>query len=160
MPPSPTKRTTKKTPEPGPRYVALARHATILGVVSQAFRPRERPRKRALARVTMTERLLEDLHEHGRLHVVLSSEAAQTTAEALDGSGARLFLGASGRPTQLLLNDLVDPEEDREVHFPTVTLSIRWREDELSIFASAGSGRVDPWADRPAVFPRARRHST
>lgn len=128
--------------------------------MSQAFRPRERPRKRALARVVMTERLLEDLHEHGRLHVVLSSEAAATTAQALDGSGARLFLGASGRPTQLQLGNLVDPEEDREVHFPTVTLSIRWREDELSIFASAGTGRVDPWSDRPLDFPRRRRRAT
>lgn len=97
----------------------------------------------------MTETLLEQLHERGRLHVVLGTEATSSTAASLDGSGAVLFLGASGRPVQLLLDDLVDPEEDRVVHFPSVTLTVRWRDDELLVFGAAGTGAVDPWAGPP-----------
>ncbi len=97
----------------------------------------------------MTETLLVQLHERGRLHVVLADEAFVSTVPGLDGSGAVLFLGASGRPVQLLLEDLVDPEDDREVHFATVTLSIRWRDEELLVYASAADSAVDPWSPPP-----------
>jgi hypothetical protein len=117
--------------------------------MSQAFRPREPARRRLLARVAMTETLLDQLHESGRLHVVLCTEASTTTAACLDGSGAILFLGASGRPVQLMLDDLVDPEEDRTVHFPSVTLTLRWRDEQLLVYAAPGSGAVDPWSPRP-----------
>lgn len=102
----------------------------------------------------MTETLLEQLHERGRLHVVLSSEASIESHVSLDGSGAVLFLGASGRPVQLLLDDYVDPEEDREVHFALVTFTLRWRDDELLVHGAAGTGAIDPWSARPARAPR------
>ncbi len=103
-------------------------------------------RKSLLARVAMTETRLEQLHEHGRLHVVLAPEAWQSRDAALDGSGAVLLLAASGKPVQLLLDDWIDPEEDLDVHFASVTFSLRWRDDEILIYAAAGSGRVDPWS--------------
>ena len=93
----------------------------------------------------VTDALLEQLHETGRLHVVFSVQVATSQAAALDGSGAVLHLGASGQPVQLELDDYVDPEEDRHVYFASFTLTLRWRDDELLVFGAPGTGLQDPW---------------
>lgn len=103
----------------------------------------------------MTETLLSTLHDTGVLRVVLHDEPPLRSETCTDGSGARLSLGASGRPVSLSVDDLVDPEEDREVHFPSLTVSIRWRDEELLLLGSPGRGTVDPWWDSPPLRRRA-----
>lgn len=118
--------------------------------MSQAFRAREPTRRRLLARVPLTETLLEQLHDTGRLHVVFSAQAHTSRVASLDGSGATLFLGSSGQPVQLMLDDYVDPEEDRSVHFAAFTLLLRWRDEELLVHAAPGIGGEDPWSVQSA----------
>jgi len=105
----------------------------------------------------MTETLLDELHAHGRLFVTFSTEASLSTTPSLDGSGARLFVGASGRPVALRLEDLVDPEEDRTVHFASISITVRWRDEELLLYGAPGSGVVDPWfTPRPSPLRKLR----
>lgn len=118
--------------------------------MSQAFRAREPGRRTLLARIPLTEQLLEQLHDSGQLDVVLSAVQAASWTKSLDGSGAVLALGASGQPARLLLDDYVDPEEDRAVHFAAFTLWLRWRDEELLVHAAPGTGGEDPWSVQPA----------
>lgn len=113
--------------------------------MSQAFRAREPARRTLLSRVPLTETMLERLHETGRLDVMFSAQAGASRVTSLDGSGAVLVLGASGQPVQLTLDDFVDPEEDRHVHFAAFTISLRWRDEELLVHASPGILMHDPW---------------
>jgi hypothetical protein len=109
--------------------------------------------RRLLAKVSLTPALLEQLETTGVLEVQFTKEPAASQLVSLDGSKALLFVGASGQFVGVLVQDLVDPDEDRELPFQGATLTIRWRDEWLLIHALSGEEVHDPWVKPPRRSP-------
>jgi hypothetical protein len=86
-----------------------------------------------LGDIPLTAQLVEQLEDTGVLTARFKKEATAGTLEALDGSLARLFVGASGQVTGFAIEDHVDHETTREIPFDIGTLRLVWLGDAIRI---------------------------
>ncbi len=109
--------------------------------------------RRLLAKLEMTPALLEQFEETGLFELVLAKEPRTTSLESLDGANAYLFLGPSGSIVGLLVQDWVDPDEDRHIPFQGMSVTVRWRDEWILVHVAEGLEVHDPWVKPPPRRP-------
>ena len=86
-----------------------------------------------LGDIPLTAKLVGELEETGVLTARFKKEATAATLEALDGSLASLYVGASGQVTGFRIEDHVDHETTREIEFDIGTLRLVWLGDAIRV---------------------------
>jgi hypothetical protein len=87
-----------------------------------------------LGELPLTARALEGLAERGVLEARFRREDRASQLEALDGSGARLWLGTSGQVIGLTMTELDSEETSCEIAFDIGTVTVAWCDDVLRFY--------------------------